>query len=94
MQIDRDMNKQTQTQRKFKKDLKICIQKRKKNIKKREREQKLASTIWDKVLQGQPTIGSLPLETKEKTLKKYFPSEKNKNRKAEKNTLLIIQKSL
>ena len=87
MQIDRDMNKQTQTQRKFKKDLKICIQKRKKNIKKREREQKLASTIWDKVLQGQPTIRSLPLETKHKTLKKYFPSEKKTKPEKQKKIL-------
>jgi len=45
----------------------------------------LASTIWDKVLQGQPTIRSLPLETKEKTLKKYFPSEnKTKTEKQKK----------
>jgi hypothetical protein len=52
-----------------------------KKEKEREREQKLASTIWDKVLQGQPTIRSLPLETKHKTLKKYFPSEKKQKQK-------------
>ena len=76
------MNKQTQTQRKFK--IYFIDMQIEKKEKEREREQKLASTIWDKVLQGQPTIRSLPLETKEKTLKKYFPSEKNKNRKTEK----------
>lgn len=57
-----------------------------KKEKEREREQKLASTIWDKVLQGQPTIGSLPLETKQKkkhskNISPQKTKQKQKNRK-------------
>jgi hypothetical protein len=44
----------------------------------------LASTIWDKVLQGQPTIRSLPLETKEKHSKNISPQKTKQKQKSRK----------